>query len=419
MAQKDLYLPFLALSIIACCLMNLQTVLSSSSRMRNSTDDISDDKCPPQPHPLGMCRSRVAAYGYPCEEYHVTTEDGYILSLKRIPYGLSGATEMTRTPVLLFHGLLVDGFCWVLSTPKQSLGFILADGGFDVWIANSRGTESSRRHTTLSPQDPAFWDWTWDQLADYDLPAVLEFVYNRTGGMKVHYVGHSLGTLIILAAFSENRLTDIVRSAALLCPIAYLNSMESRLILLATRIFLAETIHMLGYHEFNPVGPVAKEVLGKVCVDPEVDCYDLFSAVAGPDCCLNTSTTCIFLQHGPQSSSIKNMIHMSQLVRKETIRKYDYGSEKENTKRYNQTRPPTYNLSSIPSHVPLFLTHGGQDFLGDVADTRHLLRTLLSQHDSDDIEVLYMPDYAHGDFIMGYNAPQLIYKPMVEFFKRH
>lgn len=104
--QKDLYLPFLVLSIIACCLMNLQSVLSSS-RTQNSTNDISDDKCPPQPHPLGMCRSRVAAYGYPCEEYHVTTEDGYILSLKRIPYGLSGATEMTRTPVLLFHGLLV------------------------------------------------------------------------------------------------------------------------------------------------------------------------------------------------------------------------------------------------------------------------------------------------------------------------
>ncbi|AQK81913.1 Triacylglycerol lipase 2 [Zea mays] len=178
MAQKDLYLPFLALSIIACCLMNLQTVLSSSSRMRNSTDDISDDKCPPQPHPL----------------------------------------------------------------------------------------ESSRRHTTLSPQDPAFWDWTWDQLADYDLPAVLEFVYNRTGGMKVHYVGHSLGTLIILAAFSENRLTDIVRSAALLCPIAYLNSMESRLILLATRIFLAETIHMLGYHEFNPVGWVCRASLLQLLV---------------------------------------------------------------------------------------------------------------------------------------------------------
>jgi len=56
-----------------------------------------------------MCKARVAAYGYPCEEYQVTTEDGYILSLKRIPHGLSNADNSTedRTPVLLFHGLMV------------------------------------------------------------------------------------------------------------------------------------------------------------------------------------------------------------------------------------------------------------------------------------------------------------------------
>ncbi|XP_025812682.1 triacylglycerol lipase 2-like isoform X2 [Panicum hallii] len=363
--------------------LNRRSVLSW--RIQNSTDD----QCPLQPHPLGMCKARLAAYGYPCEEYQVTTEDGYILSLKRIPHGLSNADNSTedRTPVLLFHGLMVDGFCWLLSTPKQSLGFILADAGFDVWIANCRGTKSSRKHTSLTPEDPAFWDFSWDELAAYDLPAVLQFVYNQTGGKKVHYVGHSLGTLIILAAFSEHKLIDIVRSAVLLCPIAYLHRTKSRLILLAARIFLAETIHMLGFHEFNPVGRVAQEVLGQVCTDPEVDCYDLFAAVA--------------------------------VVRKAGVRRYDYGNEKENMKHYNQPEPPMYNLSSIPTHVPLFLTHGGQDFLGDVLDTRHLLRTLVREHDSDDIEVLYMPDYAHGDFVMGYNAPQLIYKPIVEFFERH
>lgn len=121
-------------------------------------DDIGDP-CPPIPHPLGMCKSRAAAFGYPCEEYKVTTQDGYILSLKRIPHGRSDVdnlTEKMRPPVLLFHGLMVDGVSWVLSTPKQSLGFILADGGFDVWIANSRGTNSSRNHTSLSPKDPVF-----------------------------------------------------------------------------------------------------------------------------------------------------------------------------------------------------------------------------------------------------------------------
>jgi lysosomal acid lipase/cholesteryl ester hydrolase len=44
----------------------------------------------------------------------------------------------------------------------------------------------------------------------------------------------------MLAALSDKKLTDVVRSVALLCPIAYLNRMKLRLILLAARIFLAE-----------------------------------------------------------------------------------------------------------------------------------------------------------------------------------
>jgi hypothetical protein len=47
---------------------------------------------------------------YSLNLWQVTTEDGYILSLKRIPYGLSdggNSTNNTRQPVLLFHGLMV------------------------------------------------------------------------------------------------------------------------------------------------------------------------------------------------------------------------------------------------------------------------------------------------------------------------
>lgn len=50
-----------------------------------------------------------------------------------------------------FHVLLQDGMSWLLASPEESLPFILADRGFDVWIANNRGTRWSRRHVSLDP----------------------------------------------------------------------------------------------------------------------------------------------------------------------------------------------------------------------------------------------------------------------------
>ncbi|PRQ47637.1 putative triacylglycerol lipase [Rosa chinensis] len=94
----------------------------------------------------GICKSLVETRGYICQEHHVTTEDGYILGLLRIPYGRSGSKSITdqKPPVLLQHGLLTDAASWLLNPPDQTLTFILADKGFDLWLANARGTDSSR-----------------------------------------------------------------------------------------------------------------------------------------------------------------------------------------------------------------------------------------------------------------------------------
>ena len=43
---------------------------------------------------------------------------------------------------------------WLLNSPEQNLPMILADNGFDVWIANTRGTSYSRRHIKLDPSNP-------------------------------------------------------------------------------------------------------------------------------------------------------------------------------------------------------------------------------------------------------------------------
>lgn len=369
----------------------------------------------------GTCQLRLAIYGYPCEEHTVTTKDGYILSVQRIPAGgRSGSSSINnKGPVLLQHGLLVDGFTWLLNSPSESLGYILADNGYDVWIANSRGTVYSLGHTSLSSDDPAYWDWSWDELAAYDLPATVGYVHQQTGQQKIHYVGHSLGTLIALASFSEgNNLINMIKSAALLSPIAYLNQIPSIFLQGAARLYLGEQLYWLGIARLNPAGAEVKNLLEKVCKVTGFDCYDLLTAFTGKNCCLNSTSFQVLLEHEPQSTSTKNMVHIAQTMRRGVISKYDYDNIVTNLKHYGQITPPLYNMARIPKGFPVFISYGKDDVLSDVHDVSHLLG-VLDGHQTNDLTVNFVKDYAHADFIMAVNANKLVYDPLMDFFKHH
>ncbi|XP_055959560.1 triacylglycerol lipase 2-like [Mercurialis annua] len=345
----------------------------------------------------------------------VTTEDGFILGIQRVTKGQSGGAPGSRPPVLLQHGLLMDGITWLLLPPEQSLAFLLADNGFDVWIANTRGTKYSLGHTSLSPNDAAYWGWSWDELVSYDLPATFEYVNGQTG-QKLHYVGHSLGTLIALAAFSKSQQLNMLRSAALLSPIAYVGQITSPLATNAADNFIAEALYWLGLHEFDPRGETVVKFLKDICKKKNIDCTNLLNSFTGRNCCLNSSIVDIFLDHEPQSTATKNMIHISQMIRTGTIAMYDYNDEDENKKHYGQPTPPLYNMASIPNNVPLFLSYGGADALSDVKDVQLLINSL-KDHDQDKLVIQFRDDYAHADFVMAQNAAQEVYVPLIDFFK--
>ncbi|CAN6466900.1 unnamed protein product [Victoria cruziana] len=365
----------------------------------------------------------VQSYGYDCQEFSVTTQDGYILGLQRIPGGRQGVDatneSIPKKPFLLQHGILMDGFTWVVSPPGEGgLAYALADEGFDVWIANTRGTRSSRGHKLLDANlDPAYWAWTWVELAKFDLTANVNFVHNITGH-KLNYIAHSLGTLTALTAFSQHKLVDKVKAAAFLCPVAYLSRMTT-IVRLAAEFYGDEVISMLRIPEFFPRSTAVDALLKNICSFPGLSCGDLVSAITGNNCCLNPLTVDAFLKYEPQSTSTRNIMHLAQMVRSGKLTMYDYGNDYANLKNYGSVEPPAVNLSNIPEDLPLFLGYGGMDAISDVEDVGRLIDELKLYHQEGSLSWRLFEDYAHADFVMATNAKERLHRPLIEFFNRN
>ncbi|XP_035826373.1 gastric triacylglycerol lipase [Aplysia californica] len=165
----------------------------------------------------------ITSKGFPCESYYVLTEDGYILNILRIPHGRnnSDAQSASRPVVVLQHGLLGSCTNFLTNPVNESLAYLLADAGADVWLGNSRGNIYSTNHTHLSPSTREFWNFSWDEMATFDLPATINFVRDKSGADKVYYVGHSQGTTIAFSRLSEDQeLASHIKHFIALAPVA-------------------------------------------------------------------------------------------------------------------------------------------------------------------------------------------------------
>ena len=113
--------------------------------------------------------------GFTVEVHEVTTEDGYILTLHRIPRKLEVDDKNTGPPVLLMHGLIDSSDCWV-ANDVHSPALVLANAGYDVWLGNSRGTKRSKGHVSLSNRNPKYWDFSWEENGKYDTYSYTEYI---------------------------------------------------------------------------------------------------------------------------------------------------------------------------------------------------------------------------------------------------
>ncbi|XP_021751307.1 uncharacterized protein LOC110716966 isoform X4 [Chenopodium quinoa] len=62
-----------------------------------------------------------------------------------------------------------------------------------------------------------------------------------------------------------------------------------------------------------------KKLLTDICRKHGIDCTDFLTSFTGLNCFLSTSTVSTFLQHEPQPTATKNMIHFSQSTARRSL----------------------------------------------------------------------------------------------------
>ncbi|KAL3137660.1 hypothetical protein ABBQ38_004935 [Trebouxia sp. C0009 RCD-2024] len=383
--------------------------------------------------PFATMAELVRPEGYPFEEHIVQTQDGYLLSVYRIPAGLtvdSKLQQVGKPVVLLQHALLDCSASWVNNGGRASLAFILADAGFDVWMPNVRGNTFSRKHILWSPSDLEFWAFSWDEMAAYDLPASIDYILQTTGQSSLGYVGHSQGTTMGFAALSSQpQLAQKVNVAIMLAPVAFLGHITSQPIEAMVRMETDRMFELLGAKEFLPQRRAASDLYGKMCAQAPTFCLQAIEAICGyNDANINITRLPLYLSYTPAGTSVQNMVHWAQGVRRKVedqpkFAKYDYGqacvdsfgnAQPCNQAMYGSEEPPVYDLKAI--QTPLAIFSGGQDLLSDSRDIDALTNALPKEKV---VEVLIEESYAHLDFVWGMDAHTLLYPSVKRLLTRY
>lgn len=124
----------------------------------------------------------------PDEIHYTITEDRWRLALTRYRGRPGGFAE----PVVLCHGLGANRYNMDFGNTYSIARFLHARG-FDVWIAELRGTGLSSHPRLFSRHQ---YGYTFDDFAWRDAPAIVGAVKRATGAPQVFWLGHSMGGML-------------------------------------------------------------------------------------------------------------------------------------------------------------------------------------------------------------------------------
>jgi len=290
-------------------------------------------------------------------------------------------------PVFLCHGFMSNQFSFALPAGR-ALVDVLCANGYDCWVVDLRGSLSSMPAPGTTRDDPTFDDYLLK-----DIPSVLEFIRNRTGHSKVHWIGHSMGGML-LYAYDMVFGTELLASGTTLgSPVGFrdlwshdpspLVRLRRGSLLLFRGIGRVVLWVFTVFHPRDPVIPFNWDNM-----DPAVKGRDLFGAFEAPP---------------PRVAAL-----LAQSVRENALRVKD--GEVEVIGSLGELR------------VPLFAIYGG----GDSVTLTPRARNFFERLPNADKRLLILSkenghsaDYGHVDLLMGRACEREVFAPIVEWLREH
>lgn len=320
----------------------------------------------------------AAEVGLAVECHIVQTGDGYELLLHRLV-----GRRAKRRPVFLMHGLFEESTVW-LAHRRSSLAYRLVEGGYDVWLGNTRGNAYSSGQWGL--WGSRMHSWGNDELASEDIAASVQAVLEvaHAEGLqadKVIFIGQSQGASSAITACSlreglGGRLACLVLLAPPLCLQASVNPTLRLALKTPSLVYRAVFAFVLPIGRLVPNAiylPIAKAGMRRM------------GFVVRP--------------HDPDAAAITFRCVPSGSTSSPNLSLW-FGMAAEGGALDVKTKQVT---------CPVIAYLGGQDVILDCDAITTLLQRLPDLH-----RLHVQPGFAHADFVWSADAPSIVYGQLLD-----
>lgn len=124
---------------------------------------------------------------------HPSTKSDFKLTIEFLPTPLK---EKKNYPVVICHGLMANRNYFKING-DTSLVKSLLNSGFDVYLVELRGRESAGGVNLFWGN--SYLSYGFDEYVEEDVPTLIESVLKLSNAPKIHWVGHSMGGMVMYA----------------------------------------------------------------------------------------------------------------------------------------------------------------------------------------------------------------------------